>query len=143
MKHFRYLFMAPALVSCSAGAQKFVAANLVRVSCSSNDDGKTCFGYGETYSDGTSDACGRVPGGPEFALKMTYEVSGNTLCETVTKTSDPRTMPVGQRFCSIYLERRPQELIYRFSDDPPNKIRHSYNATRSDKWCQHLVDALL
>jgi len=142
MKHLCYLFIAAALASCSADAQRFNPTDLVRVSCSSKDDGKTCFGYGETYSDGTSDACGRVPNGPEFALKMTYEIKGNSLCETVTQTSDPRTMPVGQRFCSIYLERGPQEFTYRFSDDPPTKVRHSYNATRSDKWCQHLVDAL-
>lgn len=102
------LLVAATLVPCSAGAQKFSAEDLIRVSCSSNDAGKTCFGYGEIYTDGTSDACGRIPGGPEFALTMVYEISGNSLCETVTKTSDPKTMLVGQKFCSIYVERNPR-----------------------------------
>ena len=142
MKHFRYLFVAAALASCTSSAEQMKPSDLIRVSCSSEDGGKTCFGYGEKYSDGTSDACGRVPGGPEFALKMTYEITDNRLCETVVKTSDPKTMPVGERFCAIYLERKPKELTYRFSDDPPTKLRHSYNSTRSEKSCQHLIDAL-
>ena len=142
MKHYRYLLFAVALASCTSSAQHFKPSELIRVSCSSRDEGKTCFGYGEIYGDGTSDACGRIPGGPEFALKMTYEITGDRLCETVVKTSGPGGMPVGEKFCAIYLERKPNEITYRFTDDPPTKLRHSYNAVRSDKWCQHLIDAL-
>ena len=143
MKHYRYLLLAAGIASCSASSQEFSPSDFVRVWCSSNDGGKTCFGYGELYDDGTSDACGRVPGGPEFALRLTYEIKGNsTVCETVTKTSDPNVMPIGDTFCSIYVGRGSNEFLYRFKDDPPGKVRHSYNARRDDKWCQHLVDAL-
>lgn len=144
MRHIRYvLFAAAGLASCSAGGQDFAPSDFVRVSCSSNDGGKTCFGYGQLYEDGTSDACGRVPGGPEFALKLTYRMAGkNTVCETVSKSSNPDVMPVGETFCSVYLERRPNEFTYRFQDDPTTRLRHSYNARQEDKWCQPLINAL-
>ena len=131
-----------ALAACSSSAAKFSSSDFVGVSCSSKDGGKTCFGYNENYADGTSDSCGRVPDGPEFALKLTYEISGDHWCETVVKSSHPNFMPVGEKFCSIYLGRTPTGLSYRFTDDPPTKVRYSYSATRADKWCQPLIDAL-
>ena len=143
MKFPRTIISLVALVACTSSADTtFSPSELIRVSCSSKDEGKTCFGYGELYSGGKSDACGRVPNGPEFAIQLTYKISGNTVCETVVRTSDSATMPVGQMFCSRYTGRRANALTYRFTDDPADKVRVSYNADRSDKWCQHLIDAL-
>ena len=142
MRNFSYFILTALLASCSTGAGQFSPSDFIRVSCSSEDGGKTCYGYGEIYSDGTSDSCGRVPDGPEFAMKLRYEISGNSVCETVVKTTDPKTMPVGDRFCAIYLEREPHDFTYRFSNDPPTKTRHSYTAKRADKWCQNLIDGL-
>lgn len=142
MNLLRQLAAAAFLASSAACASQFEIKDLVRVSCSSEDNGKTCYGYGEIYGNGTSDACGRVPGGPEFAMKMAYEFSGDEICQTVVRTSHQEVMPVGQRVCYTYLERKPREFTFRFSDDPPEKVRHSYDASKSDKWCQHLIDAL-
>ena len=131
------------ILSCACSASGGGGRDFIGVTCSSADGGKTCFGYGEVYPDGTSDACGQIPnGGPQFALKMTYEIKGETKCETVVKTSDPRIMPVGEKVCAIRLEQTPDGYTYRFPDDPPTKIRKSYNAPRSSKWCQSLIDAL-
>ncbi|MFY2763697.1 hypothetical protein [Arenimonas sp. MALMAid1274] len=143
MTIFSRLLPLMAVVGCASSTViELSPTELLRVSCSSMDGGKTCFGYGELYADGRSDACGRVPNGPEFALQMTYEISGNTLCETVVKTSHSAVMPIGQKLCGIYTERRDNALVYRFTDDPTDKVRISYDAVRSDKWCQHLIDAL-
>lgn len=143
MKHFRILLIALTVASCTTAAGDFSHQDFIGVSCSSNDGGNTCFGYGERYENGTEDACGRIPnGGPEFALKLTNEISGSTVCSTVVKTSDTRTMPVGDKFCAVHLQRNADGLTYRFTDDEPTKIRQIYLANRSDKWCQHLVDAL-
>ena len=127
----------------ASSSESISRSEIIGVSCSSDDGGKTCYGYSETYEDGTSDACGRVPnGGPEFAVKLRYEVFGNTKCETVLKTTDPHVLPVGERICSIYLERKPEGFIYRFGDDKPTKVRWAYNSTKAEKWCQHLIDGL-
>jgi hypothetical protein len=143
MKHYRYLFVTVLIASCSSPAGDFSRADFMGVSCSSKDGGKTCFGYGERYENGKEDACGRIPnGGPEFALKLTYEISDSTVCSTVVKTSNANAMPVGDRFCSIYLNRNAAGIAYRFSDDEPGKVRQSYRAKKADKWCQHLIDAL-
>ena len=143
MKHFRILLIALVAASCSTTAGDFSPKDFIGVSCSSKDGGKTCFGYGERYENGTEDACGRIPnGGPEFALKLTYEISGSTVCSTVVKTSDSRAMPVGDKFCSVYLQKNVDGMTYRFTDDDSTRIRQGYLAKRSDKWCQHLIDAL-
>src|SRR5688572_929149 len=125
MKLLRDLVLSTVIVGCSASPERFAPSDFVRVSCASRDGGKTCFGYGEVYGDGRSDACGRIPGGSEFAFRMTYEISGNTLCETVTKSSDLNTMPVGKTICAIHTQRRPSGFDYRFSDDPTDEVRHS------------------
>ncbi|WP_156087903.1 MULTISPECIES: hypothetical protein [unclassified Lysobacter] len=75
-------------------------------------------------------------------MKLSYEIAGNAKCETVAKTSDPRVMPVGTRICALYLDRKPEGFTYRFDDDKPTKVRWVYNATRADKWCQHLIERL-
>jgi hypothetical protein len=143
MKHSGILLITLAVASFATTAGNFSQQDFVGVSCSSNDGGKTCLGYGERYENGTEDSCGRIPnGGPEFALKLTYEISGSTVCSTVVETSNSRTMPVGDRFCSSYLQKNADGFTYRFTDDEPTKIRQGYRAKKSDKWCQHLIDAL-
>lgn len=129
--------------SCVCSANDGARRDHLGVTCSSTDGGKSCYGYGETYANGTSDACGQIPnGGPRFALKMTYEISGATKCETVIKTSLPGVMPVGQKICSVYLEQAPDGYTYRLQSDPSGAIQKSFNALRSDKWCQSLIDEL-
>lgn len=143
MKLSRYLIIGLLLASCTSTAETFSPDDFIGVTCSSRDGGKSCFGYGEVYDNGLSDACGRLPnGGPEFAMKLKYEVTGNMRCETVVATSDPKTMPVGERLCMVYTAKEPNALVYRFTDDDPARERRSYRAQRSDKWCQHLIDAL-
>lgn len=129
--------------SCACSANDGGRRDILGVTCSSTDGGKTCFGYGETYANGTSDACGQIPnGGPRFALKMTYEISGATKCETVIKTSTPGIMPVGQKVCSVLLEQTSDGYTYRLPSDPSGAIRKAFNALRNDKWCQSLIDEL-
>ena len=143
MKRHNYFLVALALVSASSSAKEFSRSDFLGVSCASEDGGKTCYGYGERYENGTEDACGRVPnGGPEFALKLTYEISGPMVCSTVIATSDSRGMKIGESFCSIYLKKTDNGIQYRFTDDDLNKVREGYKAKRPDKWCQSLIDAL-
>lgn len=113
------------------------------MTCSSADGGKSCYGYAQTYADGTMDSCGRVPGGgPKFAMTFTYTITKNTKCDTVVKTTDPKVMPVGTTFCAIYLERKPDGFTYRYDDDAPAKVRRLYTSSPAAKWCQPLIDAL-
>lgn len=143
MKIFRCLLVAIMVASCSSPDGEFSRTDFIGVTCNSKDGGKSCVGYSERYENGQEDACGRIPnGGPEFALKLTYEISGSTVCNTVIKTSDSRTMPVGEKFCAVYLKRNAEGITYRFTDDEPSKVRQSYHAEKSAKWCQHLIDAL-
>lgn len=142
MKQMKYL-MVLAFLPCISIATPFSRDDFIGVTCSSADGGKTCYGYNETYGDGTMDSCGRVPnGGPKFAMKLTYEVNQNTKCETVVKTTHQRIMPVGAKFCAIYLERKSGELTYRFDDDEPGKVRRIIKSSRSAKSCQPLIDSL-
>jgi hypothetical protein len=109
--------------------------------CSSIDGGKTCWGIGETYSNGTEDSCGReLMQGVEFAMTLTYELKDNVMCETVVKSSHPKIMPPGEKFCSVLIDVKPDRHTYHFTDD--EKVRTSYRKARSDKWCQNLIDAL-
>jgi hypothetical protein len=141
LSHLSAVLLLTISGTCSASGSD--GRDFLGVTCSSVDGGKTCFGYGETYPDGTSDACGQIPnGGPKFAVKMTYEIKGETKCETLVQTSDPKVMPVGKKVCAIRLEQTPDGYTYRFPEDPSSEIRKSYNAPRSDKWCQSLIDAL-
>jgi len=137
------LALGLALASCVSSSTHFSRKDFIGVSCSSEDGGKTCFGHGETYEDGTSDSCGRIPnGGPDFALKLVYEISGNKMCETVVKTTHPHVMGAGYKFCSIYLSHDAGGITYRFTDDEPTKVRRIYRSTRANKWCQPLIDSL-
>jgi hypothetical protein len=143
MKHLRHLLIALTLTSFASSAGSFSRSDFLGVWCSSKDGGKTCFGYDEVYEDGTSDSCGRIPnGGPEFALKLTYKISGNTKCETVVETTHPDIMPVGKTVCAVFLTREIGSFTYRFTSDEPTRIRRSFDAEKSDKWCQHLIDSL-
>jgi hypothetical protein len=143
MKLCKYLLIALAFTPCFSSAAPLSRADFIGVTCSSADNGKTCWGFNETYGDGTMDSCGRAPnGGPEFAMKLVYEITENTKCETVVKTTHPRIMPVGTKFCAIYLERKPDGFTYRFDDDEPSKIRRIFNSTRAAKSCQSLIDSL-
>jgi hypothetical protein len=143
MTRSSHILIVLVLSSQVSGGESLTQSEFIGVTCNSADGGKTCYGYNETYGDGTSDSCGRVPdGGPEFALKLTYTVSGNISCETVVKTSHPEVMPVGEKFCVVNLTRESDSYTYRFTDDEPTRIRRGYYATRADKWCQGLIDLL-
>ena len=136
-----------ALASSSLSAKprekrlKVRAEQVVGVWCSSADEGRTCWGIGETYPDGTADACGREQTqGIEFAMTLKWEIKNGQMCETVVKTSHPDVMPPGDRFCSVALEFGKDFRKYRFSDD--DKVRTSYRKSRADKWCQPLINGL-
>jgi hypothetical protein len=143
MRLCNFVLIVLAFSSCVASAAPLSRPDFMGVTCSSSDGGKTCYGYNETYSNGTMDSCGRVPnGGPDFAMKLVYEINANTKCETVVKTSHPNVMPVGTRYCAIYLERMTDGFTYRFDDDKPGKIRRIFRSTRAAKTCQPLIDSL-
>ena len=137
------IFLPMLLCACNTPAILTGDDTKTGVWCSSRDEGKTCWAYGENYPDGTGDSCGREPThGVDFALKLRHEFSGNTMCETVEKSSHPNVMAPGERFCSVTIEKLADGYTYRFTDDPPDKVRHSYRSDRSKKWCQPLIDAL-
>jgi len=143
MKRYTFLVFVLACFSCAANAARPSRADFIGVTCGSKDNGKTCYGYDENYGDGTSDSCGRVPnGGPDFAMKLVYEITGDKICKTVIKTSDSRVMPPGTKFCTIILERKSDGYTYRFDDDEPRKIRKGFYSTKATKSCQPLIDAL-
>ena len=126
------------LCSCTGATAESNAP--IGVWCSSNDDGATCWGIGETYPDGTADACGHMPDGVEFALMLTYAAEGEMRCETVTKSSHPHVMAPGTKFCSRVISLDGDRYSYAFADEA--RVRTSYRRTRQDKWCQDLIDAL-
>jgi len=142
MRPFFLLTMALTLSSC-VNPPTPRADEKIGVWCNSRDEGKTFWACGESYPGNTGDTCGRDPDyGVEFALKLRHEFSGNTMCETVVKTSHPKIMPIGERFCSITIEKLADGYTYRYIDDPPDKVRRVYRGDRSMKWCQPLIDSL-
>lgn len=142
MHTIRLSLLLSALLCATTSANAAPEGRYADLTCGSKDGGKTCDAFDQTYLDGTADACGRVPNGPEFAVKLAYTMSGNTKCETVTKTSHPEVMPVGEKFCTIILSRDAAGTSFRYTDDEPSKIRKSFKATQAAKWCQPLIDAL-
>jgi hypothetical protein len=135
---------AVALISCSSTPPRqptFADEDMRGVWCASRDGGKTCWAYGEEYDNGTSDSCGLHPeSGVQFAMTLTHKDDGPIRCDTVVKSSHPQVMPPGKSFCARLLSKGPDSRTYTFTDD--KKIRTGYRRPRSEKWCQHLIDAL-
>ena len=83
MTHSRLLVVSAAalLAACATSVATkeptFADPDMAGVWCSSRDNGKTCWAYGETYSDGTSDSCGLHPeSGQRFAMTLRHEDEG-------------------------------------------------------------------
>ena len=117
-------------------------ADLLDVTCTSEDAGDTCWSYRERYADGTADACGRLPdGGAEFAMKLTWEIVDGAVCDTITHSSDPKLLPIGLRVCAVLVERTPTVDTYR-STERNAPLRRTYRRPRAEKSCQPRIDAL-
>ena len=139
--HVTVLVALLALAGEEAPALSYSNSQMLGVWCSSRDGGRTCWGYGETYANGDMDSCGTVPDTDvSFAMVLHAENHGDTRCETVVKTSHPKVMPVGERFCSRLVAVEPDEYSYVFTDD--TKVRTLYRRARTEKWCQPLIDSL-
>jgi hypothetical protein len=91
---------------------------LVGTWCTSDDGGKTCWGFDRYSSDGTSDSCGVLPEtGKSFRIEATYRISGN-IHDYVVTSSDSKTMPVGFTFQTETLAINAKTRRYKFTDSP-------------------------
>lgn len=102
-----FLLFITAQAGCSNGATSGgvpegdeLALALRGAWCVSEDGGKTCWGYERFLADNVVHACGVIPEiNKAVRLVTTVWVTGTQACYVVVETSDPKTMPLGHRFC--------------------------------------------
>ncbi len=119
MKILTLIFL---LITCSTSsfANEIKPENLIGVWGNSENGGKTIWGYDQYLSDGTFKSWGEIPG-----TSINYEVEGvyqlkqkfsTKTCLTVSKTSHPDIMPIGESWCDELIELNDMFLTFKSSD---------------------------
>jgi hypothetical protein len=90
---------------------------LIGVWGNSDDNGKTIWGYDEYFPDGTIKSWGTLPDDNyHYESEGKYELVGSNpilSCITVTKTSDPRIMSLGDYWCDELVKITEDKLIFK------------------------------
>ncbi|WP_415911301.1 hypothetical protein [Neptuniibacter sp. QD37_11] len=117
MKFLKYLIVMMLIFNTSA----FADINVVGVWGSSDDGGKTFWGFDEFKEDGTVKSWGVIPeSNLRIELEATYEVVSESKeiknCLEITKTSTPVIMPIGTYWCDTIIRVDDKVLVFK-SDD--------------------------
>ena len=72
--------------------------------CSSEDGGKTCWGY-DQFDSGIVRSCGRFSNSEvDFFVRSRYIINGTKVCYTIAQSTLPEILKIGQRFCEDVLQ---------------------------------------
>jgi hypothetical protein len=104
--------------------------------CSSNDGGKSCWGFDE-FTKGTISSCGRDPSTQAvISAKARYEIRGNSACATVIEASATFALKPGDSFCVTVLDI--DDKTQRFRIGGSSETATMYRVPRSRKRCPGL-----
>ena len=104
----------------SSVANEIDSNYLIGVWGNSEDGGKTIWGYDQYFSDGSFKSWGEIPQPPiKYELEGTYKVKHkfkSSSCLTISKTSDPEIMPIGEHWCDEIIELNDKVFLFKSSD---------------------------
>ena len=90
---------------------------LIGIWGNSDDNGKTIWGYDEFLPDGTTKSWGTSPvDNSYYEVEGAYKITGNNpllSCITVTKSSNPKKLPVGDYWCNEIVSISEDKIIFK------------------------------
>jgi hypothetical protein len=102
--------------SLSTVANEIEFKNLIGVWGNSEDGGKTIWGYDQYFSNGSFKSWGEIPmSSRKYEVEGSYEVKHKfktNSCLTISKTSAPDIMPIGEHWCDEIIELN--DKVFRF-----------------------------
>lgn len=106
--------------SFSSIANEIDPKDIIGIWGNSEDGGKTIWAYDQYFPNGSLKSWGRIPQTPiQFKVEGTYEVKHKfktSSCLTISKTSHPELMPVGEHWCDEIIELNDKVFVYKSSD---------------------------